>query len=130
MQPKFKTRKAWHQAELLLQPAFIRVVDNFRAQLEDSPWTGEYEDLQDPYPGYLLRLKKDAVETTVNIWDLCYQICFQEYPTTTIVGDSCTVDIDTTLLEDSGAVDWQALEAKTQRLVTEIFTALEAGPGE
>ncbi|MBV5259641.1 hypothetical protein FLX56_14575 [Synechococcus moorigangaii CMS01] len=126
MQPKFKTRQAWHQAELLLQPAFIRVVDNFRAQLEDSPWSGEYEDIQDPYPGYQLRLKNDNVEKTINIWDLCYQICFQEYPTAAVAGNSCAVDIDETLFEDSGAVDWQALETKTQHLIQSIFTTLES----
>ncbi|AMA08216.1 hypothetical protein [Picosynechococcus sp. PCC 73109] len=121
MQPKFKTRKAWNQAEMLLQPAFIRVVDNFRAQLEDSPWTGEYEDIQDPYPGYVLRLKKDHIETTVNIWDLCYQICFVAYPTGALVENGCTVEIDETLFEASGAVDWQKLEAKTQQLIHNMF---------
>ncbi len=121
MQPKFKTRKAWHQAEMLLQPAFIRVVDNFRAQLEDSPWTGEYEDIQDPYPGYVLRLKKDNIETTVNIWDLCYQICFVAYPTETLVENGCAVEIDETLFEASGAVDWQKLETKTQQLIHNMF---------
>ncbi|WP_024545473.1 hypothetical protein [Picosynechococcus sp. NKBG15041c] len=124
MQPKFKTRRAWNQAEALLQPAFIRVVDNFRAQLEDSAWSGEYEDIQTPYPGYLLHLKKEGLETSINIWDLCYQICFCEYPTTAIVGNSCEVEIDQSLFEDAGAVDWQRLETKTQRLIKAIFDQL------
>ena len=126
MKPKFKTRFAWEQADQLLQPAFIRVVDNFRAYLEDSPWTGEYEDIQDPYPGYILRLKKEEAETIINIWDLCYQVCFVNYPTDAVTGDSCEVDIDGTLFEPSGAVDWQKLEDKTQRLIQHIFDNLSS----
>lgn len=124
MKPKFKTRFAWDQAQLLLQPAFIRVVDNFREQLEDSPWTGEYEDIEEPYPGYILRLKNEALEEMINIWDLCYQVCFVSYPTDIVVDGCCEVDIDTDLFEASGAIDWQKLEIKTQRLIKEIFAQL------
>ena len=36
MNPKFKDIIAWEQAQLLMQPAFIRVLDNLRKQLELS----------------------------------------------------------------------------------------------
>ncbi|MGB2925070.1 MAG: hypothetical protein WBB82_07200 [Limnothrix sp.] len=124
MKPKFKTSAAWDQAETLLQPIFIRVVDNLREQLEDSPWTGEYADIQDPYPGYVLHLKNEYTEQTLNIWDVCYQVCFVEYPTAPVTDDSCEVDIDSSLFEASGSVDWQQLEAKTQRIIKEIFEQL------
>lgn len=124
MKPKFKTGFAWDQAQLLLQPAFIRVVDNLRAQLEDSPFEGEYEDITEPYPGYILRLKHQDFEQIINLWDLCYQICFVSYPTAQIIDDSCEVDIDASLFEATGAVDWQKLEMKTQTLIQEIFAQL------
>ena len=124
MRPKFKTSSAWDQAQLLMQPAFIRVVDNFRDQLEDSDWNGEYREITEPYPGYVLELKRDEVEHQINLWDLCYQVCFVEYPTASIDGESCEVDIDTNLFEPSGAVDWQKLEDKTQMLIRQIFTTL------
>jgi len=54
MNPKFKDIIAWEQAQLLMQPAFIRVLDNLRKQLENSLWKGTYTEIQDPYPSYLL----------------------------------------------------------------------------
>lgn len=126
MKPKFKTSSAWDQAEKLLQPAFIRVVDNLRTYLEDSPWTGDYEEITEPYPGYILRIKQGNHEATVNLWDLCYRVCFVEYPTAAVVGDSCEVDIDIQLFEASGAVDWLKLEQKTKNLIQQIFDQLPA----
>jgi len=35
---------AWQQAELLMQPTFIRIIDNIRNQLDESAWKGTYED--------------------------------------------------------------------------------------
>ena len=56
MKPKFKNKQAWEQAQLLMQPAFIRVIDNLRKQLEQSSWKGTYQEIITPYPGYQLRL--------------------------------------------------------------------------
>lgn len=124
MKPKFKTSSAWDQAHVLMQPAFIRVVDNFRDQLEDSDWNGDYQEITEPYPGYVLKLQRDDLEHEINLWDVCYQVCFASYPTGAIEGDSCEVDIDTNLFEPSGAVDWQQLENKTQLLIRQIFATL------
>ncbi|UBF26811.1 hypothetical protein K9N68_02105 [Kovacikia minuta CCNUW1] len=44
--PKFRDIVAWQQAEILMQPAFIRLIDNIRKQLEESVWTGTYEDIE------------------------------------------------------------------------------------
>jgi len=38
MPPKITDTVAWHQAELLMQPAFIRVIDQIRMQLDESAW--------------------------------------------------------------------------------------------
>ncbi len=41
--PKFADQTAWKQAEILMQPALIRVIDNIRKQLETSSWRGDYQ---------------------------------------------------------------------------------------
>jgi len=43
MPPKITDTVAWHQAELLMQPAFIRVID--RMQLDESAWKGTYQNV-------------------------------------------------------------------------------------
>ena len=56
MKPKFKTIQAWEQAQVLMQPAFIRVIDNIRKELEVSAWQGSFplpdrHILGDHHPG-------------------------------------------------------------------------------
>lgn len=43
--PKFANMVAWNQAELLMQPAFIRIIDNIGKQLETTTWKGTYQDV-------------------------------------------------------------------------------------
>jgi hypothetical protein len=125
MKPRFKTLLAWEQAQLLMQPAFIRVLDNLRKQLETSLWKGSYEEIQMPYPGYLLCLTSQEHSVTVDLWDLCFQVCFLNYPSS-VPEESTTVDIDTTLIDETGDVDWQSLESKAQHIVQQIFANLPA----
>lgn len=47
MKPKINDLTTWNQAELLMQPAFIRLIDNFRKAVEGTDWESRYEDLQD-----------------------------------------------------------------------------------
>jgi hypothetical protein len=130
MKPKFKNTLAWEQAELLMQPAFIRVIDNIRKQLEDSSWQGSYQEVVDPYPGYQLCLTRQDRLVQVDIWDLCFQICFSNYhPTQSeTYGEKITetqeVEIDINLIDETGDVDWQRLETKTQRIVKRMFADL------
>ncbi|MEM9163907.1 MAG: hypothetical protein AAGC54_12670 [Cyanobacteria bacterium P01_F01_bin.4] len=42
--PRFVTDLARQQAQILMQPALIRVIDNIRKQLDVSRWQGRYED--------------------------------------------------------------------------------------
>ena len=42
--PTFSTPLARAQVEQLMQPALIRVIDNLRKQLDESSWTGDYEE--------------------------------------------------------------------------------------
>lgn len=162
MPPKITNSITWQQAELLMQPAFIRVVDNIRKHLDESSWKGTYHDvliwpphttddtkalvtqlLQDmesatpqqvedirenlthlpiPHPGYHLRLQRQEQEVNVDLWDICYQVCFLNYGS-----ETADVDIDTSLIDEVGEVDWQHLETKTKRVVKQLFDSLPEG---
>jgi hypothetical protein len=123
MKPKFKDAIAWEQAQLLMQPAFIRAIDNIQKQLNESGWQGDYEEIQNPYPGYLLHLTRGERAISVDLWQLCFQVCFLDYHPGS-AETSQEVDIDTSLIDETGDVDWQRLETKTQQLVQEVFASL------
>lgn len=125
MRPKIKDPMAWQQAELLMQPAFIRLLDNIRKQLDESIWTGTYQEIQDPFPGYRLDLEHNGQKVSIDIWELCYQICFQNYRPTHTAQESLEVEIDTTLIDqETGDVDWQKLEDKTRQIIEDLFARL------
>lgn len=124
MKPKFKNSLAWQQAELLMQPSLIRLLDNIRKYLESSPWTGTYENVQTPIPGYHLCLKQGENEVTFDLWELCYQICFINYAPTHAEAETKEVEIDTSLIDEDGEVNWNKLELKAKQLVQEMFANL------
>ncbi|MGE5656483.1 MAG: hypothetical protein ACM37W_07700 [Actinomycetota bacterium] len=125
MRPKITNMIAWQQAELLMQPAMIRVIDNIRKQLEQSAWTGTYQEVQTPVPGYQLCLKYQNYELCFDIWELCYQICFTNYLPSHSQTESTEVEIDTSLIEAStGDVDWNRLDEKARQVVEAIFATL------
>lgn len=155
---------AWQQAELLMQPAFIRLIDNIRKQLDQSNWQGTYQDVQiwsegvseatknqvlqlrseletaapeqvdeieqalanlpQPFPGYLLCLKHQDQQVTVDLWELCYQICFRNYADLQSLAED-DVEIDTSLIDDElGEVDWNRLDDKARSVVERVFAEL------
>lgn len=163
--PKFADIRAWEQAQLLMQPVFIRVLDNIRKQLEQSTWQGSYEEtpiwqddvpediqaqvntlqeqlktappdvaleieeqlarLPSPQMSYLLRLKKADRQITMDIWQLCYQICFRNYsPVLNALDQDLIVEVDTSLIDDTGDVDWLRLDEKAKQLIEQIFNSL------
>ncbi|NJR65106.1 MAG: hypothetical protein HC772_06940 [Leptolyngbyaceae cyanobacterium CRU_2_3] len=165
--PKFATTLAWQQADLLMQPVFIRVIDNIGKQLEHSTWQGTYQDipvwaegvseqtqaivtqlqqqlatatpeqaeeieaalaqLPQSHPGYLLQLQKGDRQITVDIWQLCYQICFRNYsPILNAMDSDLTVAIDMSLIDETGDVDWLQLDAKAKQMIDQIFSSLPA----
>lgn len=124
MKPKFKNFLAWQQAELLMQPCLIRLLDNIRKYLEASPWEGTYENVQTPIPGYLLCLKLGENQVKFDLWELCYQICFSDYKPTHAEAESQEVEIDTSLIDENGDVNWNQLEKKAKRLVEKMFANL------
>lgn len=160
---KFATLESWEQAERLMQPAFIRVIDNIRKHLEQSSWHGTYEDVQvwpddtppetrqrvlklqdkladadpnevgdiqrtletlpQPFPGYELCLTQADHRIHVDLWDLCYHICFSNYGVDE--GDRTTpVEVDQTLFDETGEVDWHQLDAKARDRIAAIFDQL------
>jgi hypothetical protein len=137
MKPRFANTLAWQQAELLMQPAFIRVLDRLRQHLENSQWQGTYQEVQTPFPGYQLILQHQEISVTIDIWDLCYQVCFGNYSRPPLGlpsqedSDIRDVEIDTTLLdEDNNEVDWQRLDDKANQLIEQVFASLPALSGD
>lgn len=127
MKPRIKNMLAWQQAELLMQPALIRLIDNLRKKLEESVWQGTYEEVQFPIPGYLLCLQHQNHQIKVNMWELCYQICFSNYRQSHAEMESVEVDIDTSLIDETtGDVDWNRIDEKAKQVVEEVFASLPA----
>ncbi len=124
MRPKIKDSVAWEQANLLMQPALIRIIDNIRKQLDESVWKGTYQDVQTPYPGYHLCLQNQDRQLTFDVWELCYQVCFNNYHQVHSVEESQEVEIDTSLIDETGDVDWNRLDAKAKQVVQEVFASL------
>ncbi|MBD0267410.1 MAG: hypothetical protein ICV77_03855 [Cyanobacteria bacterium Co-bin8] len=159
--PTFADPFQQHQAEQLLQPVLIRVVDNLRKAMEASNWIGTYEEhllwpegtttaeqeqvrqiaaqLEDadpetaqhlqeqlshlpmPFPGYELRLSQGEHTQRIDVWNLCYQVCFTHYDPDT------PAEVDPHLLDEVGDVDWLALDEKAQQLVQAAFEQLGEG---
>jgi len=177
--PKFQSIDIWQQAEVLMQPAFIRLVANIGKRLDESAWKGQYEDVQvwseeideatkaqvvalrdelatlasqtdvhsvsrsaeieqtlaalpAPYPGYQLCLSQADHQVCVDLWEICYQICFRDYDPASGTSrpkgfgqpPSQGVEVDTSLFDETGEVDWERLDAKTRKLVDQIFNSL------
>lgn len=127
MIPKFPNSLAWEQTQTLMQPAYIRVVDNLRKALEDSNLQESYQEVQTPLPGYELCLSSQNKNIKVNLWELCFEVCFQDYQRGSVPLDSeLPVEVDTSLLdEETGEVDWQKLDDKAKQQVEQLFASLE-----
>ena len=129
MKPTFKNTLAWEQAQVLMQPALLRVVDNIRRELDTSDWKGKYREVSSPIPGYHLCLSRSDHQVEIDIWELCYKVCFDKYePVQHIFSHedetSYPVEIDTRLIDDLGEIDWQLLESKAQQFVRKVFNTL------
>lgn len=162
MKPTFADEATWEKTNVLMQPAFIRLLDNIRKLTEEySTWKSSYQEnlvwddaiseeergriallqqelksttdndraytieqiletLPKPYPAYEWKLERGEEIVTIDVWELCYKICF-------------TVDYDPRVdrpakvdesLFDDGEVDWRVLDEKAKRLVTEILSQL------
>jgi hypothetical protein len=125
MLPKFADELAWQQAEFLMQPIYIRIIDRIRQQSEASTWQVSYEEVHTPHPTHYLCLQSSTHQLRFDIWDLCYQVCFVDY----LGGHSELVDqlvaVDTSLIDSAaGSPDWHRLDTKAKAVVTRIFENL------
>ncbi|MBE9017832.1 hypothetical protein C7Y66_21735 [Chroococcidiopsis sp. CCALA 051] len=163
MPPRITDPVAWQQAELLMQPAFIRIIDHIRKHLDESAWQGTYENvliwspdtteemktrvilllqeldgaspertaeieqaianLPTPQPGYQLSLQNQDQQYNFDLWELCYQVCFQQY-NADLTSSHSSVEIDTSLIDETGEVDWQRLDTKAGAAVEQVFSSL------
>lgn len=127
MIPKIKDALAWEQTQLLMQPTYIRVVDQIRKALEESSWRESYQEVQTPIPGYELCLSSQDKEIKVHLWELCFEVCFQNYQRGSVPLDAeLNVEVDTSLLdEQTGQVCWEKLDQKAEQQVKQLFASLE-----
>ncbi|BAQ61900.1 hypothetical protein GM3708_2306 [Geminocystis sp. NIES-3708] len=117
MQPKFKNIIEYEKAQLLLQPIYIRLIDNIRQESELLEWNISYEEVSEPFPGYIVSLQKDNYSKKYNIWELCFQICFYNYK----IGQITPVETDKIFIDDNGELNWQEIEIKTKMLVKSLL---------
>ncbi len=158
MPPQFTTNHVWNQADRLMQPSLIRLLDNLRKESERQNWEAVYDNqlrwpqgttedqkaeydrfqsllhdadhesasaiestlalLPQPLPHYGLCLSQGDRSATFDIWELCYQICFENY------SEEVPVTIDVTLFDHEDELDWDRLEQKTKTIVLNLFANL------
>ncbi len=78
-----------------------------------------------PIPAYELVLTnpQQADAVVVNIWELCYRVCFRN-PDAVIAGEA-VAQVDEQLIEaDTQEVDWPQLDQKTKTIVGKVFAGL------
>jgi hypothetical protein len=125
MQPKFTTELAWQQAEFLMQPIYIRIIDRIRRQSEVSTWKVTYEEIRDPHPLNYLCLEAAGQQLKYDIWDLCYQVCFLNYHGSHSEAESQIVEVDTSLIDMAAQTpDWHRLDNKAKDVIANIFENL------
>jgi hypothetical protein len=90
----------------------------------------QLEELPQPVPVYLLHVEKAQQKRTINVWELCYQICLADY--TPQIERTYFVEValdeaqpDYALFDESGEVDWVRLDQKTAGVVQAAFQSLE-----
>ncbi|NJK99865.1 MAG: hypothetical protein HC910_04565 [Spirulinaceae cyanobacterium SM2_1_0] len=125
MKPKFEDTASWQQAEQLMQPSLIRLIDNLRQRLETSTWRSCYTEVSEPLPGHRLELTRGSETHAIHLWELCFRICFLNYPP---LHPGVPVAIDSRLLGDRGEVEWEILDDKVQQIVAAFFDSLETAP--
>ena len=163
MKPSFETPADWEYTNILMQPAFIRLLDNIRKLTDElSSWKTSYQEalvwgaevseeergrigllqqelktttdndraydieqiletLPKPYPAYEWRLEYGDEVVTIDVWELCYKICF----TADFNPQSeAAAKVDLALFEEDGEVDWTRLDEKAKQLVMAVLSQL------
>jgi hypothetical protein len=131
---QYETVHAWpeditpdEQAEVLVLYDRLATVKN-DAQIEAIE--AQLQNFPQPIPVYLLHLTKGDRTKTMNLWELCYQICLVGYTPhieRTTFADLPLEDVqpDHTLFDASGEVDWPGLDRKTAQVIQSAFESLD-----
>jgi hypothetical protein len=100
------------------------------AKVDQADIECQLADLPQPVPVYLLHLEKEQQRKTINVWELCYQICLTDYIPQIERTDFVEVALeeaqpDYALFDESGEVDWVRLDQKTAGMIQAAFQSLE-----
>ncbi len=99
-------------------------VKDIAAQLEtaDPDQTAQLrqqlKQLPNPVPTYELRITHQDETTVLDIWQLCFRVCFQNYE------PAMPAQVDQNLLDADGQVDWIALDEKAKGQVAGVVNRL------
>ncbi|MBE7382051.1 MAG: hypothetical protein F6J95_011635 [Leptolyngbya sp. SIO1E4] len=111
-----------------VEEAQLQRVKGLQAQLkiatpeQADALRAELGTLPQPFPGYELHLTRGDQERIVDVWELCYCVCFEQFP---VLEQAVTVD--TSLIDDAvNDVDWLVLDNKAKAIVDDIFEQLGA----
>jgi len=107
------------QAKVLqLQQQLEAATPEQSAELSDA-----LADLPQPELIYQLCLQKQDHQFEVSLWDLCYEICLRHYspPAEHPLEEA---EVDDTLIDQAGEVDWYRLDAKARQTVEKLFNQL------
>jgi hypothetical protein len=122
MRPQFSNELAWQQAEALMQPIYIRIIDRIRQESEQSNIQVGYEEEQTPHLKHFLCLGSGDRKLRFDIWDLCYQVCFINYIGNIGENESQAVEVDTSLFDaEAEDIDWHKLDNKAKEVVRRVF---------
>jgi hypothetical protein len=130
MRPKIKDQVAWQQAELLKQPALIRLLRHIEEKLGKPGWEEADPNTEMPYPGYRLGVEYNNQKLSLDTWELCYQVCFKNYQLTHAPQESQEVEIDTNLIDHTGDVDWTRIDEKARMIIDQFFDNLSKEVGQ
>jgi len=92
-------------------------VQEIAARLETAPPDQAHQlrqqlsTLPTPLPGYQLEIIHSDRRIVLDIWQLCFQVCFVDYAA------GVPVRVDHALLDDQDDIDWVSLDAKARQQV-------------
>ncbi|MEM6501819.1 MAG: hypothetical protein AAF685_08280 [Cyanobacteria bacterium P01_C01_bin.89] len=132
-QGKYEEEWAWPEGTTEETKTRIKLLEQ---QLKDAEKVGDMETVDEvqgalnaqpqPQPLYTFHLKKGDRTAMIDLWQICYRICFQDYAARAALstGDRVSVDVDESLFETGGDIDWQRLDEKAKTEITTFFKQL------
>jgi hypothetical protein len=132
---QYETLQAWpSEATPEIQAEVLDLMDRIEAAEDGDRPELEHrlEALPQPISVYLLHLSKAEQARTLNLWEMCYQVCLADYVPqlerpTFVDMPLEEISPDLTLFDEVGEVDWPRLDLKTAHVVQAAFESLEDG---